>query len=183
MCIADEVTGGKRHWLTRAGPACACQKRELDPTEVCCRPVRERLSASQRTVTHLISFSTPLATSTQYHLVHLNSTCAALGPLNSSTRIRPFNADEPPRRAPQIRFAAIRVASHLTSVAPPRQHRWRFLQRLPSLLTVSHEGVVRRDARNHVFAIAAKAMGDKRRRDQCLGWSVFATRGASVHHG
>lgn len=40
----------------------------------------------------------------------------------------------------------------------------------------THQGAARRNARKHVVAIAAKALGDERRRDKCLGWCVFATR-------
>jgi hypothetical protein len=42
---------------------------------------------------------------------------------------------------------------------------------------------VRRHICDHVLAITAKAVGDERRRNECLGWSVFATRDASEQHG
>jgi peroxin-13 len=41
---------------------------------------------------------------------------------------------------------------------------------------------VRRRTCEHVFAIAAKAMGDKWRRDECLDWSVFAIRDVGRQH-
>jgi hypothetical protein len=156
-------------------PACAYQKREGDPTEVCCRSVPFRTYLSQRTPHGFAFFShnlqpSPAAIQRPRYL------------LRSAPRAFIVDVDPPivvRLRPPQTSLQRPAIAS-LFDVCRTHnydidsQQRRQPLQRV--FASASARGAVRRHTRTDVSTITAEAMGDERRRDECLGWSVFAMR-------
>lgn len=139
----------------------------IRPVKDHCAPGRCRLRSSLSLPTN----STPLLLSNfQYHL------CS----VKQSARSRPSCSCDPgePRklasRSPSI--------TNLFDVGPTshRRQRAQSLQRLHRD-TEPHNGAERGHQRSNVFSVAAEAMGDERRRNQCLGWLVLAVRPSNKH--
>lgn len=87
-------------------------------------------------------------------------------------RTRPYT-DCFSRRPPQTRLRSIAANRQPASVTLPDPSQPPHSATPGPRFTFSHNGAVTRLQRNDVCTIAAKAMGNERRCDQCLGRSVF----------